>query len=38
MLLSKRAIIFTLLFDNNIELYEWNKTVLYGKAAVVDGC
>jgi cardiolipin synthase len=24
------------LFDN-IELYEWDKTVLHGKAAVVDG-
>jgi cardiolipin synthase len=23
--------------DNNIELYEWDKTVLHGKAAVVDG-
>jgi cardiolipin synthase len=22
--------------DNNIELYEWDKTVLHGKAAVVD--
>ena len=23
-------------FKNNIELYEWNKSVLHGKAAVVD--
>jgi cardiolipin synthase len=22
---------------DNIELYEWDKTVLHGKAAVVDG-
>lgn len=38
--LSKRATyhIYAALLDNNIELYEWNKTVLHGKAAVVDGC
>jgi cardiolipin synthase len=37
--LSRRATyhIYTDLLDNNIELYEWNKTVLHGKAAVVDG-
>lgn len=37
--LSRRATyhIYNALLDNNIELYEWNKTVLHGKAAVVDG-
>lgn len=37
--LSRRATyhIYTALLENNIELYEWNKTVLHGKAAVVDG-
>jgi cardiolipin synthase len=37
--LSRRATyhIYAALLDNNIELYEWNKTVLHGKAAVVDG-
>jgi len=36
--LSKRATyhIYSALLGNNIELYEWNKTVLHGKAAVVD--
>lgn len=36
--LSRRATyhIYSALIDNNIELYEWNKTVLHGKAAVVD--
>lgn len=36
--LSKRATyhIYSALLENNIELYEWNKTVLHGKAAVVD--
>ena len=38
--LSRRATyhIYSSLLKNNIELYEWNKTVLHGKAAVVDGC
>jgi cardiolipin synthase len=37
--LSKRAThhIYATLLNNNIELYEWDKTVLHGKAAVVDG-
>jgi cardiolipin synthase len=37
--LSRRAThhIYATLLDNNIELYEWDKTVLHGKAAVVDG-
>jgi cardiolipin synthase len=37
--LSRRAThhIYAALLDNNIELYEWDKTVLHGKAAVVDG-
>ncbi|EIA07807.1 phospholipase D-like domain-containing protein [Flavobacterium frigoris] len=37
--LSKRATyhIYSSLLENNIELYEWNKTILHGKAAVVDG-
>lgn len=37
--LSRRATyhIYAALLKNNIELYEWNKTVLHGKAAVVDG-
>jgi cardiolipin synthase len=37
--LSRRATyhIYSMLLDNKIELYEWNKTVLHGKAAVVDG-
>lgn len=36
--LSRRATyhIYSALLENNIELYEWNKTVLHGKAAVVD--
>jgi cardiolipin synthase len=36
--LSRRATyhIYSTLLENNIELYEWNKTVLHGKAAVVD--
>jgi cardiolipin synthase len=36
--LSKRATyhIYSTLLENTIELYEWNKTVLHGKAAVVD--
>ncbi|MEZ7500115.1 phospholipase D-like domain-containing protein [Flavobacterium sp. Arc3] len=36
--LSRRATyhIYGALLANNIELYEWNKTVLHGKAAVVD--
>jgi cardiolipin synthase len=35
--LSRRAThhIYATLLDNNIELYEWDKTVLHGKAAVV---
>ncbi|WP_413998790.1 phospholipase D-like domain-containing protein [Flavobacterium sp. W1B] len=38
--LSRRASchIYSSLLDKNIELYEWNKTILHGKAAVVDGC
>ena len=37
--LSKRATyhIYTSLLDEGIELYEWNKSILHGKAAVVDG-
>jgi cardiolipin synthase len=37
--LSRRATyhIYSMLLHNKIELYEWNKTVLHGKAAVVDG-
>jgi cardiolipin synthase len=35
--LSRRATHHFSLLDNNIELYEWDKTVLHGKAAVVDG-
>ena len=37
--LSRRATyhIYSALLDNNIELYEWNTTVLHGKAAIVDG-
>lgn len=37
--LSRRATyhIYSALLESNIELYEWNKTVLHGKAAVVDG-
>jgi cardiolipin synthase len=37
--LSRRATyhIYSMLLDNKIELYEWNKTVLHGKAAIVDG-
>ncbi len=36
--LSKRANchVYAALLKKNIELYEWNKTVLHGKAAVVD--
>lgn len=36
--LSRRATyhIYSALLENNIELYEWNKNVLHGKAAVVD--
>jgi cardiolipin synthase len=36
--LSKRATyyIYSTLLDYNVELYEWNKSVLHGKAAVVD--
>lgn len=36
--LSRRATyhIYSALLENNIELYEWTKTVLHGKAAVVD--
>ncbi|HEY4618016.1 MAG TPA: phospholipase D-like domain-containing protein [Flavobacterium sp.] len=36
--LSRRATyhIYSTLLENNIELYEWNKNVLHGKAAVVD--
>jgi len=36
--LSRRATyyIYATLLDYNIELYEWNKSVLHGKAAVVD--
>jgi cardiolipin synthase len=36
--ISKRATnhIYSSLLANNIELYEWNKTVLHGKAAMVD--
>ncbi|PKH67845.1 hypothetical protein CXF59_06035 [Flavobacterium sp. ALD4] len=36
--LSRRATyhIYSALLDNNIELYEWNTTVLHGKAAIVD--
>ncbi|UQD56496.1 phosphatidylserine/phosphatidylglycerophosphate/cardiolipin synthase family protein [Flavobacterium sp. K5-23] len=37
--LSRRATyhIYSMLLHNKVELYEWNKTVLHGKAAVVDG-
>jgi cardiolipin synthase len=37
--LSRRATyhIYSTLLDNNIDLYEWNTTVLHGKAAIVDG-
>lgn len=36
--LSRRATyyIYSTLLDYNVELYEWNKSVLHGKAAVVD--
>lgn len=36
--LSRRATsyFFSRLLDHNIELYEWDKSVLHGKAAVVD--
>lgn len=37
--LSRRATyhIYSSLLKNNIELYEWDETILHGKAAVVDG-
>ena len=36
--LSRRATnyIYSSLLTHNIELYEWNKTILHGKAAIVD--
>jgi cardiolipin synthase len=37
--LSRRATsyFYANLLDHNIELYEWNKSVLHGKATIVDG-
>ena len=37
--LIKRATsyLYTSLLENDIELYEWNKSVLHGKVAVIDG-
>ena len=37
--LTRRAtcFLYTKLLNYNIELYEWNKSVLHGKTAVIDG-
>lgn len=37
LLQSATHFFYKTLLQNNIELYEWNKSVLHGKAAVIDG-
>jgi cardiolipin synthase len=34
---SASLYLYSILLKYNIEIYEWNKSVLHGKAAVIDG-